>query len=106
MTTKKIIGSVALVLVAASVLLVFAVALLPVKFVVLWTDALIFILCAMCMGFAAYASQHEHLRAPWREVARDRVGVIAVVFLSAYLVIGLLDSVHFRMPLPDVSTLR
>ncbi len=103
MTTKKIIGRAALALVAASVLLVFAVSFLPVKFVVLWTDALIFILCAMCMGFAAYASQHEHLRVPWREVARDRVGVVAVVFLSAYLVIGLLDSVHFRMPLPDVK---
>jgi peptide/nickel transport system permease protein len=64
--------------------------------VVLLTDALIYSLLALAVGFAVYASRHEHLREPWRRVGRSGVGVSALVILGFYLVIGLLDSVHFR----------
>lgn len=64
--------------------------------VVLLTDALIYLLLLAAAGFALYASRHEHLRAPWRRVGRSRVGVSALVVLAFYLVIGLLDSVHFH----------
>ena len=36
--------------------------------VLLTTDILIFLLIAVAVGFALYASRHEHLRAPWRSV--------------------------------------
>ena len=67
--------------------------------VVLWTDALVFLLVAVAIGFGVYASRHEHLRSPWREVVRSRVGMAALVILGLYCLIGLLDTVHFRLPL-------
>ncbi len=67
--------------------------------VILWTDALVFILFAVVLGFALYARNKEHLRAPWREVVRSRLAVASLVVLAVYTVIGLLDSVHFRKAL-------
>jgi peptide/nickel transport system permease protein len=64
--------------------------------VILATDALIFLLIAVALGYAVYASQHEHLRAPWRSVARSRVGVATLVVIAFYVLIGLLDSMHFH----------
>jgi peptide/nickel transport system permease protein len=64
--------------------------------VVLWTDALIYLLLALAAGFAAYASRREHLREPWRRVVRSRVGVSALVILGFYVAVGLLDSLHFH----------
>ena len=69
--------------------------------VVLWTDALVFLLVAVAIGFGVYASRHAHLRAPWREVARSRIGMATLVILGGYALIGLLDTVHFRLPLSD-----
>jgi peptide/nickel transport system permease protein len=63
--------------------------------VLLWTDILYFLLLAVAAIFAVYASKHEHLRVPWRAVARNHLGMGAAVFLSAYLVVGTLDSMHF-----------
>ncbi|MEN8178411.1 MAG: ABC transporter permease [Pseudomonadota bacterium] len=67
-----------------------------IDLVVLWTDALIFLLVLLAGGFALFASKKEHLRAPWKEVARNKVGMGALVVLSVYVVIGLLDSIHYH----------
>jgi peptide/nickel transport system permease protein len=64
--------------------------------VFLITDVLIFLLVLLAVGFGLYAARHEHLRAPWRRVARSRVGVAALVVLGFYVIIGLLDTVHFH----------
>ncbi|WP_295887558.1 ABC transporter permease [uncultured Thiohalocapsa sp.] len=72
--------------------------------VILTTDALIFLLIAVALGYGVYASQHEHLRAPWRSVARSRVGVAALVVISFYVLIGLLDSMHFHPRIEPVAT--
>ncbi|EIC22052.1 ABC transporter permease [Thiorhodovibrio frisius] len=64
--------------------------------VILWTDALIFLLIAVALSFAFYASHHPHLAEPWRQVGRSRVAAAALVVLGFYVVIGLLDSVHFH----------
>ncbi|RLJ21743.1 peptide ABC transporter permease [bacterium endosymbiont of Escarpia laminata] len=68
--------------------------------VILWTDALVFLLVLLAVGFALFASRREHLRAPWRHVARSRVGMGALVVLSCYILIGLLDSIHYH---PDMD---
>lgn len=68
------------------------------KPVILWTDALIYILVLAISGFVAYASGKEHLRDPWRQVFQHRLGMVSLVVLMIYVAIGLLDSVHFRMP--------
>jgi peptide/nickel transport system permease protein len=64
--------------------------------VVLWTDALIFVLLALVAGFAWYARRHVHLRAPWRAVLCSAQGAISMVLLSVFIFIGLLDSLHYR----------
>jgi peptide/nickel transport system permease protein len=74
--------------------------------VVLWTDALLFLLIVTALGFGLYAARHEHLRAPWRRVARSRLGTGALVVLAAYLFVALLDSLHFHPrlePAPDAD---
>ncbi|MCO6414150.1 MAG: ABC transporter permease [Thiogranum sp.] len=73
------------------------------QMVLLWTDALVFLLVAVVLLFAWYARNKEHLRAPWREVVRSRLAVSSLVVLAAYTVTGLLDSVHFRMALPEAQ---
>jgi peptide/nickel transport system permease protein len=69
---------------------------MPFKLVILWTDALIFVLVAAVIAFAWQVQRHEHLRAPWRKVARSRYGMSALVVLVVFVAIGLLDSLHFR----------
>jgi peptide/nickel transport system permease protein len=64
--------------------------------VILWTDALIYLLLVLAVGFGVYASRHAHLREPWGRVARSRVGAASLVVLGFYVVIGLLDTVHFH----------
>jgi peptide/nickel transport system permease protein len=71
--------------------------------VLLWTDALVFLLVAVVLLFAWYARNKEHLRAPWREVVRSRLAVASLVVLAVYTVTGLLDSVHFRKALPEAA---
>lgn len=66
------------------------------QLVILWVDALIFLLLGLTIAFGLYASRKEHLRGPWRQVVRSPVGMGTMVVLSFYLVIGLLDSVHFQ----------
>ncbi len=72
---------------------------MPFKPVILWTDALVFLLVAGVLVFAWYVARHEHLTAQWRRVAHSRTGMCAVVVLSVFVAIGLLDSVHFRLRL-------
>ena len=71
-----------------------------IQFVFLWTDILVYILVACIIGFGFYISRQEHLRAPWREMTKRKMGMAALVILLAYVVVGLLDCVHFREALP------
>lgn len=64
--------------------------------VLFWTDILIFLLVVMILMFVLYARRREHLRAPWREVARSGVAMGSLMVLALYIAIGLLDSVHFK----------
>ncbi|NOX75200.1 MAG: ABC transporter permease [Gammaproteobacteria bacterium] len=74
---------------------------MPVKPVVLWTDALVYVLVVTLAAFFSYVRSKPHLLAPWQQVLRRPLAVAALVVLSAYVVVGLLDSVHFRPPLPQ-----
>ena len=64
--------------------------------VVLKTDMLFFVLLGAAALYSWHARRHEHLRAPWRQVARQPLGVAAAVVLVVYLLIAFLDSLHFR----------
>ncbi len=74
---------------------------MPVIFI---TDAFIFLLLAMIAVFVFYARHHEHLRAPWREVAKRPLAMSAAVVLLVYIAIGLLDSLHFHPKLEDTNS--
>jgi peptide/nickel transport system permease protein len=69
--------------------------------VILWTDALIFLLTAVVIVFVIYARSKPHLRAPWYRVFTGRIAAGSVVVLLAFVVTGLLDSVHFRLRLEN-----
>ena len=71
-----------------------------VRITVLWTDALIYLLIVAVAVFAIEAVHKEHLRAPWRHVVQRPLAMSALVVLSFYVSVGLLDSVHFRQALP------
>ncbi len=72
-----------------------------IKPVFLWTDILIFTMVAVVLVSAIYARNKAHLRAPWGQVVRSRMGMASLLVLLTYITIGVLDSVHFREPLPS-----
>jgi peptide/nickel transport system permease protein len=64
--------------------------------VILWTDALVFLLVAVVTFFIFYARGKPHLAGPWRQVFRKRLGMAALIILSVFVVIGLTDCLHYR----------
>ncbi len=79
---------------------------MPFKLVMLWTDALVFVLVAAALIFAWYVRRHEHLLAPWRRVARSASGMASLTVLALFIVIGLADTLHYRLALPDKGGAR
>ncbi len=69
---------------------------MPFQLEILWTDFLIFVLIGSILVFVIYTLHHEHLRVPWRQVARRPMAMASLVILLAYVVVGLMDSVHYR----------
>jgi len=76
---------------------------MPILPVILWTDALIYLLLAAVAGFVWHVRRHEHLRAPWWRVAQTPAAMSALVVLAVFVTVGLLDSVHFRLALPPAA---
>ncbi len=64
--------------------------------IVLWSDALLFALIAICIFYARQAARHAHLRAPWARVRRNAAGLASATVLIPFVLIGVLDSVHYR----------
>jgi len=64
--------------------------------VILWTDALIYVLAATAVVFFLWARRYAHLRDAWQRVLQRRLGMVAFIILLTYLCIGFLDSIHFK----------
>ncbi|MFA6163589.1 MAG: ABC transporter permease [Methylobacter sp.] len=64
--------------------------------VILWTDALIFILIAIMLGLALYMRGKEHIKRPMQQIYRSKIGMVSLVVLVFFVLIGLMDSVHFK----------
>ncbi len=71
-----------------------------IKPVMLWTDALVFLLLAVITFFVWTVYRHEHLAAPWRKVGHSASGMAALVVLSCFVLIGFLDTLHYRVSIP------
>ncbi len=76
---------------------------LPFKFVMLWTDVVLWV---MLWGLGLYIRQVRRdaaLRATWRRVFVTPSAMASAVLLGVMLLVTLVDSVHFRRALPDVA---
>ncbi len=71
--------------------------------VILWSDALVFLLLAAGAVSTWYIRRREHLLLPWRRVARSSVAMVSLLVLSLFLVVGLLDTLHYRVALPQTN---
>ncbi len=71
--------------------------------VILPTDALIFLLVAVCLASAWYIRRRPHLVLPWRRVAKNATAMVCLFVLSLFVLVGLLDSMHYRAALPEKS---
>jgi peptide/nickel transport system permease protein len=69
--------------------------------VMLWSDALVFLLLAAGIAGTWYVLQHDHLLLPWRRVARSATAMVSLLVLSLFLVVGIMDTLHYRVALPE-----
>ena len=70
------------------------------KFVFLWTDIALWLMALGALAYVWHVRRSPNLRATWARVARDTPAMCSAVILAAFVVVGLLDSVHYRPLLP------
>jgi len=70
------------------------------KFVYVWTDLAVWLFVAAALVYAWRVRGNANLRATWRHVARDAAAMCSAVVLAAFLLVALLDSIHYRPRLP------
>ena len=73
------------------------------KFVLLWTDAAMWLLAATLVAYGLMVIRRPALAANWRKVFHDPAALASAVILVVCLVISMLDSVHFRPLLPPAA---
>jgi len=73
---------------------------MPVRIELLWSDVLVWLLVAGVVWLVLHTRRRPHLSAPWVKVGRSASGMAAATVLAAFVLIGLLDSVHYRTALP------
>lgn len=69
---------------------------MPFSPIILWTDALIYLLVVFVLCFIRYVRHHEHMLVPWKRVGHSISGMSSLTVLLFFLIVGLLDTVHFR----------
>ena len=69
--------------------------------VILWTDALVWLLVLASAGFAWYVLRIPVLRSSWHRVLTRPMGMASLVVLAAFVLTGLADSLHYRARLDN-----
>uniref|UniRef100_Q47GG3 Binding-protein-dependent transport systems inner membrane component n=1 Tax=Dechloromonas aromatica (strain RCB) TaxID=159087 RepID=Q47GG3_DECAR len=69
------------------------------QIVVLWSDVLIWLLVVAGVGVGFLIANNPPLLAAWRRVGASRVGMASATVLLVFILIGLLDSLHYRAQL-------
>ena len=64
--------------------------------ILLWSDALIWLLVLAAIVLGIVSARNPLLRAAWRRVGRSRTAISAATILLVFVLIGLLDSLHYR----------
>ncbi len=73
------------------------------KIVFLATDVALYLQLALVAFYIWYALRTPTLRQTWRHVLHDAAAMSAGVILTLFLLVALLDSIHFRPLLPPVA---
>jgi peptide/nickel transport system permease protein len=76
---------------------------MPFLAVPLATDVLLWILLVSAAAYAWYCARRPHLAAPWARVFQSKAAVACSVILAAYVLVGLADSLHFRLRLESLD---
>ncbi len=67
--------------------------------VVLWSDLLVWLLLAAGGGLLLLIRRSPPLRTAWRRVGAHRIGMASATVLIVFVVVGVLDSLHYRVAL-------
>jgi peptide/nickel transport system permease protein len=73
------------------------------KFVLLWTDAAMWLMAFALVAYVLLVLRRPGLRANWRKVFADAPALSSAVVLALCVAITLLDSLHFRPLLPPAA---
>jgi peptide/nickel transport system permease protein len=73
------------------------------KFVFLWTDVFMLALVLAVIIYGLHARRSVRLRSAWAGVARSGPAMSAAVLLVFFAIVGVLDSIHYRPPMPPVA---
>ena len=74
------------------------------KFVLLWTDVVLLLLVLSLVWYVWHVRRSPNLRATWAKVLADAPALCSAVVMAVFLIVTLLDSVHFRRALPPSAT--
>ena len=69
------------------------------QIVILWSDVFIWLLVAFGLIFGFFASRDDRLLVSWRRLGANRIAMASATVLLAFIMIGLLDSLHYRAQL-------
>ena len=70
---------------------------MKIQLAMLLTDWLIYLLAVIALIVIAYIRRHPHLSEPWRRMLQRKSAMISMVILACYVIIGLVDSIHFEV---------
>lgn len=73
------------------------------KFVLLWSDAVVLLAVLLLVAYAYRVRRSVNLRATWRSVGRDPAALCSALVLGLFFAVAVVDSVHFRRALSDVT---
>jgi len=69
------------------------------QLVILWSDGLVWLLLAAGLALGGLIARSPPLRVAWQRVGANRIGMASATVLLAFVGIGLLDSLHYRVAL-------
>ncbi|MDR1367365.1 MAG: ABC transporter permease, partial [Candidatus Accumulibacter sp.] len=69
----------------------------------LLSDVLVWLLVAATISFGVSSKKKPLARAAWRRIGKDRPGIAAATILAIFVIVGLLDSLHYRKRLEDTA---
>ena len=73
------------------------------KPVVLWSDALLYLLITALVAFVVTIVRDTESRKRWSKVFSSRLGMATFIIIFSYVCVGVIDSLHFRKAIEPVA---